>query len=181
VTATSLDTLLQQFGINRSDLTGAALSGEIPLANAVVNRFVAAQLAGRDGPVTSVHLEAQDDDSILAHVVTKARFVPPIRIVVRVERQPQLPDDPVLWLRWSLPGMGALALFAAPALALFRALPRGMRAEGDRIGIDLRELLVERGFGDLVGYLRDARVHTRLGVFIVGFDVRVAERETGQG
>jgi hypothetical protein len=173
VTETPLDTLLQQFGVNRSDLTGAALSGEIPLSNAVVNRFVAARLARRDVPVTSVQLEAQNDDAVLAHVVAKARFVPAIRIAARIERQPQLPDDPVLWLRWSLPGMGALALFAAPALSLFKALPPGVRAEGDRIGIDLRELLVSRGFGDLVGSLRDVRMHTRLGVFIVRFEVRV--------
>lgn len=176
---TSLDTILQRFGVTRSELSGAALSGEIPLPNALVNRFIASQLAQRDLPISSVRLDARNGDSFGAHVVPKARFVPAISIVARVERQPDLPDHPVLWLRWSMPGMGALALFAAPALAFFRALPHGVRADGDRIAIDVRELLVSRGLGELAGYLRGLRVHTRAGAFIVRFDVSLTEAAEG--
>jgi hypothetical protein len=172
---TSLDTILQRFGVTGPELSGAALSGEIPLSNTVVNRFIAAQLARRNGHVSSVRLRARNGDEFEALILPKARFVPPIRIVARVERQPDLPGDPVLRLRWSMPGMGALALFAAPAFALFNALPPGVRADGDRIAIDVRELLVSRGLGELAGYLRGLRVHTREDAFIVRFDVRVPE------
>jgi hypothetical protein len=171
----SIDTLLQQYGLTASDLSGSAVAGEIPVTNTVVNRFIAAQLAARNVPVSSVHLDAQADDSFVAHIVPKARFVPGIRLLVRVERQPELPRDPVIWLRWSIPGFGAFAAFAAPALALFRALPPGVRAEGERIGIDVREVLVSRGAGDLVTYLRALRVHTRPGAFLVRFDVTIAD------
>ena len=172
---TILETLLQRFGLTRSDLSGAALSGEIPLSNAVVNRFVADQLAGRDVPVSSIQLDALGGDSFAARVVAKARLVPTLRIVARVERQPELPADPVLWLRWSMPGMGALAFLAAPALAFFKALPPGVRADGDRIRIDVTEVLVSRGLAEIVGHVRGLGVHTRPGAFLVRFDVRIAE------
>ena len=170
-----LETLLQTFGVTVSDLSGAALSGEIPLTDAVVNRFIAAQLARRTAPIASVEVSAQDGDAFGAVVVANARFVPPIRILAHVERQPELPHDPVLWLRWSLPGMNALAMFAAPALSFFKALPAGVRMDGERIGIDVREILVSRGIGELAGYLRGLRVHTRPGRFIVQFDAKSPE------
>lgn len=167
---TPLDELLQRFGVSRADLSGAALAGEIPATNAVVNRFIAAQLAERDLPVASVQVEAAEGDAFTAHVVPKVRFIPPVRIAVRIERQPEFPADPVLWLRWQIPGFGALAAFAAPVLSLFQRLPPGIRAEGDRIAIDVRELLVSRGLGELVDLIRALRVRTRPGAFVVGFD-----------
>jgi hypothetical protein len=167
--------LLQRFGMTRADLSGATLAGEIPLPNAAVNRFIAEQLARRDAPVTSIEVDAQGGDSFTAHVVTKARFVPPVRVLARVERQPEWPADPVLWLRWSIPAVGPLAIFAAPALTAFKALPPGVKADGERIGIDLREMLVSRGLGELAGYLRAVRLRTRPGAFIVQFDARAPD------
>lgn len=149
------------------------MSGQIPVPITAVNQFVTAQIAQRDTPVSSVQIDAQGNDTFTAHVVPRARFLPSMTILARIERQPELPGDPVLWLRWSIPGIGKIAFFAAPALALFRALPQGIRADADRIGIDVREVLASRGLGDLVGYLRSLRVHTRPGVFLAEFEVRV--------
>ncbi len=181
VGVTALETFLQSFGITTSDLAGAALSGEIPLPNGAVNRFIAAQLARRDIPVSSVQLDALSGDSFTARVVAKARFVPAFRIVAHIERQPELPTNPVLWLRWSMPGMGALAFLAAPALAFFKALPPGVRADGERIQIDVSELLVSQGLADVAGHLRGLRLHTRPGAFVVRFDVRIAEEAETAG
>src|SRR5688500_3908068 len=115
-----LDSLLQRLGFSLQELAGAKLSGEIPFTNAVVNRVIAGQLSRRQTPLARVEVEAREGDAIALHVVAKARLVPPIRILARIERQPQFPADPVLWLRWSMPGAGPLALFAAPALAFFK-------------------------------------------------------------
>jgi hypothetical protein len=172
----TLDDLLQPFGVRMADLAGSSVAGEIPLTDRVVNGLIAAQLAGRNVPVAGLHVEAQEGDAFTAHVAPKARFVPPIRVTARVDRQPDLPDDAVLWLRWSLPGLGALAAFAAPVIGFLKVLPPGVRVEGERIGIDIRELLVARGAGEVAGYLRTLRVHTRPGAFLIRFDVKVPDQ-----
>ena len=165
------DNILDRFGLTLQDLAGAKVSGEIPFTNAVVNRFIAAQLATRQTPFTSVAVEAREGDAIAARIVAKARLVPPIRILARIDRQPVFPDKPVLGLQWSLPGVGPLALFAAPALAFFNALPGGVTADRDRIAIDVRQLLISRGLGDLVALVRRLEVHTRAGAFVVKFEI----------
>ena len=155
------------------DFAGAAVGGEIPLTEAVVNRFIAAQLATRQLPVTGVELEGHDGDAFTAHVGLRNKLVRSLRVHVRIERQPQLPDDAVLILRWSMPGAGPLALFAAPALSLFKALPPGVSADADRITIDVRRVLAAHGLGELAGYLKNLELHTRRGGFVVRGDVRL--------
>ena len=156
-----------------ADLAGAALGGEVPLVESAVNRVIAERLAGRQLPVTGVQLEVHDGDAFTAHVALRNKLLRSLRVHVRIERQPQLPADPVLWLRWSMPGAGPLALFAAPALSLFKALPPGVSDDTDRLAIDIREVLASRGLGDVVGYLKHLEVHTRPGAFIVRGEVRV--------
>jgi hypothetical protein len=163
----------ERLGIELAELAGTTVSGEIPLSNAVVNRVIAERLAGRQLPVSSVHVEAREGDVIVAHVTPRARFVPPIRIDTRIETQPDFPGHPVLWLRWSIPGAGLLALVAAPALAFFKALPPGIRVDGDRIAVDVRELLHARGHGEILPLVRGVRVHTRESVIAVQFDLHV--------
>ena len=165
----------ERFGLDLRDFAGAMASGEIPLANGVVNGFIAAELARRQLPVQSLKVDAHEGDTLTAYIVPRARFVPPLRLHVRVERQPNLPVDPVLWLRWSMPGAGPLALFAAPALAFFKALPPGIRADGDRLAIDVREMLNARGLGEALRFLRNVRVHTRAGAIVVKFEIGVPE------
>jgi hypothetical protein len=64
-------------------------------------------------------------------------------------------------------------MLAAPALSYFKAMPPGIRMDGDRLAVDVRELLRLRGFGDLFPFIRRLEVHTRPGGLIVGFDVGV--------
>jgi hypothetical protein len=79
----------------------------------------------------------------------------------------------VLGLRWTIPGMGALAAFAAPALSYFKKLPPGIRVEGDRLIVDLGELLRSRGLGEMADYITRVHVATREGALLVEFALRV--------
>ncbi len=129
--------LHQLLGFEMQDLQGAHVSGEIPLTDVLINRVIAQRLASSESPVSAVVIEPSDNDCVVAHVRMRARLVPPLTIDLRITHQPQLPDVPVLVLRWSLVGLGPLARLASPALGLFDLLPRGIRVEGDLIGIDL--------------------------------------------
>jgi hypothetical protein len=174
---TKVDDILQHYGITAADLRGAVLTAEIPLTDAVVNRLIAQQLAARETPFADVQVEALEDDRFTARVSAKARMVPAMSVFARIERQPDFPGDPVLWLRWS--GLGALSRLAGPAIAFFQTtiaqkLPPGIMLDGKRVGIDVRRLLVERGLDDLADYARTVRVSTRRGAFVVKVELRAA-------
>jgi hypothetical protein len=169
----------ERLGLDLQEVAGARVSGEIPLADEAVNRLVGERLRNH-AQIAAVRLQAQENDVVAIQAIPRMRMMPPLRILARVERQPQLPHDPRLILRWSLPAAGPLALFAAPVLSYFKALPPGITMDGDRIAVDLRTLLRGRGVEDALAFVRDLAVHTRPGAFVVSFVLEVGARETGE-
>jgi hypothetical protein len=168
------DLLRQNLGVELRELAGTILAGELPLRADVVNRLVARQIAQRPGPVDSVHLAPRDGQRIdVSLTLNKPKFLPPVKADVRIETQPSFPDAPVLGLRWSLPHIGPLAAFVAPILGSFRSLPPGVTLDGDRVLVNLVEVLRARGLGDLVRYVGSVRVTTREGAFVVEFALRI--------
>jgi hypothetical protein len=158
-------------GFEPREVAGASFSGELPLSNAIVNRLIAEALRGKDLPVTSVLFEAQDADRMLVHLDLRGPF-PNIKIALRIDQQPQ-PDNPVLGMRWSMPAIGPFAAFASPALAFFKALPPGIRVDGDRILVNIKDLITSRGFGEYLNYLRTLQVHAVGGRLLATFEIRV--------
>jgi hypothetical protein len=166
------DTFRERLGVDLREFTGANLAGEIPLSDDFVNRLIAERIA--DHPqISAVRLRAEEGDAVAIQLVPRARMMPPLRIVARIEKQPDFPQHPTLLLRWSMPAAGPLALFAAPILGYFKAMPRGIRMDGDRIAIDLGDLLRSRGFDDVVGLIRRLAIHTRPGGFVAQFELGV--------
>lgn len=163
-------TLRERFGVDLQDISGAQVQGEVPVTDASVNRFIAAHLANHQ-QIESVQLRAEEGDLITVLVRLRSRLVPPIPIRVRIDAQPDFPHRPVLVLRWTMPGLGPLAMFAAPALAFFKKLPPGISADGDRVSVDLRDLMQRRGLGDAAALIRRAAVHTRSGGFVLRFEL----------
>jgi hypothetical protein len=100
------------------------------------------------------------------------RLIPELRVLVEIERQPELPQSPVLVLRWSLPGMGPLAMIAAPFLSNLNKLPPGIRIDGEHALVDLADLLRSRGLADLLPLIAQLRVGTQPGRLLVRFEVR---------
>ena len=167
------DQFRRLLGIDIHELAGATIAGEIPLPAGLINRLIAQQLAQRAAPVTAVNVQPHDGERLTVAIATGSRLMPGVRIEARIEQQPELPRPAVLGLRWSVPGMGPLALLAAPALSYFKALPPGIRVDGDRITVDIGELLWSRGFGELLDFITRLRVTTREGVILARFEVKV--------
>jgi hypothetical protein len=158
-------------GSNLEELRGATVAAELPLTDAVVNRLIAERLAAAPGPVSAVQVDALDDDTFSAQVSLRAKMIPTIRVVARIEEQPE-PQRPELGVRWSMPGIGPLRLLAGQALSFLKALPRGLRTEDDRLLVDVAELLRAQGLADLLPFISKVRVHTRRGAFIVTLELR---------
>jgi hypothetical protein len=170
------DLLRQKLGIDLRELAGTILAGEIPLREDVVNRLVARQIAQRPGPIGSVRLAPRDGQRIdVTLSLDKPRFMPAIDLDVRIEQQPSFPAAPVLALRWSMPRVGPLAAFAVPIVSAFKSLPPGIRLDGDRVFVDLAEILRSRGLGDLIRYLGTVKLTTRDGAFVVEFALRIPD------
>ena len=169
---TVLDPLFQRLGIDAGDVAGASVSGEIPIRDSLINRLIASRLAGHPH-IAGVDLAAQDGDVIVARIQPRLRMLPSLTVTARIERQPELPDNPILWLRWSVPAVGPLALAAGPIMNYLKATPPGIRVERDTLAIDIRELLRTRGLEHALTLVRRAAVHTRVGVVVVQFDAKL--------
>jgi hypothetical protein len=174
MTASPLDPLYALLGPGLHQIAGTSVSGEIPIAQGLINRLLAEQLASSNAPVAAVQVELHDADTLSALVTLRASFVPPVRVVARIDQQPRLPGAPVVGLRWTLPGLGLLARVASPALALFKGLPPGIVVDGDRLLVHVGQMLASQGLGDVMRYLSSLQVTTRAGVLIVRFEVLVA-------
>jgi hypothetical protein len=159
-------------GAEPAELAGAGVAGEIPVTAAVVNRLIARRLEGSHSPVAAIHVEPQDDHQFLIRLTLRFRLAPHVTIAARIEQQPAFPQEPVLTLRWTLPGLGPLAMIVSPIVSSF-ALPPGIRIQGDRATVDVRETLAARGLGGLVDYIEGLQLHTREGAFLVRFSLRV--------
>ena len=159
----------ERTGLDLGEIAGSTVAGEIPIGDALVNRMLAQKLA-QHAQIGSLRVQAQPNDSVAIQVVPRARLMPPMNITARIERQPEFPDHPMLLLRWSMPAAGPLALFAAPMLSYFKAMPPGIRMDGDRVAVDLRELLRARGLDDVIAFVRKLEVHTRPGGFVLRFE-----------
>lgn len=157
-----LPLLFHRVGLEPADMAGATLSGEIPLSDAALNRLLASRLA--DHPhVSALRVTAREGDELLVRIEPRIRFLPSLNLLVRIERQPQLPDRPTLQLRWHIPGTGPMALLAGRLASLLKATPQGVSVDGDLVTVDLAALLRQRGLEDVLTLIRRMAVHTRTG------------------
>ena len=165
--------LYQILGPNLRDISGSTIAGDVPIADSLINRFIADALAARQAPVTAVQLESRDEGRLLAHVTLRGpKFIPPVTVAIFIENQPQFPESPVLVLRWSLPKLGFLGNMAAPFLSQLKPLPPGVRIEGERVLVDVAEMLRARGLGETVRYVRRLDIGTRVGQVVVSFELK---------
>jgi hypothetical protein len=167
-----LDRLRAILGSRFEEIAGTSIVGEIPVREGLVNRLIAARLALGDLPIVAARVEAHEDDHVTVRVTTKVPFLPSFLVAVNVERQPVLPADPVLILRWSIPAIGRLALLARPALDRITT-PPWIHLADDRVTLDIRRVFELYSLDDLLPYLVGAEVHTRSGGFAVRFVLRV--------
>ncbi len=169
-----LDRVRDVLGVGVDEIPGATVSTEIPIPDRVINRFIARALQQRpNAPVSAVRIETSDGDRFVAHVsIRKLPMIPEISVAAEVERQPQLPESPVLWLRWSLPHLGPIARIAAPIVSNLKGLPPGIRIDGERAAIDVAELLRARGLGDVVALVTRLEVGTMAGRVVVRLELR---------
>lgn len=138
-----------------------------PLLNEAVTTALASVSAVRD---VSVQPRASNRFDVRL-TLAKPAFLPSLNLTLVVERQPQLPADPVLVLR--ITGAGGMMRLAAPAITSFGLLPPGVRMESDHVLVDLRTLLQQHGQQQVLDYAEQLQVMTEEGTLIVLVQLRI--------
>jgi hypothetical protein len=151
--------LTRQQRLRFAGLAGSEADATIRLTGGLVNEVIAAHLP-RDGPLRSVTVRSYAGNRLdISLALTKLAFLPAIPLTVAIEEQPHLPADATLTFRVS-GGIGNLMKLAGPALGVDGRLPAGVRLEGDRLRVDVRTLLEQRGQAAVLEFVRDLRVTT---------------------
>jgi hypothetical protein len=149
------------------DLAGSSGEGSIRVSERLLNGIVADLLEGSTS-IKSLHVTPRAGDRFGVRVsVAKPSFLPPISLDVTVEKQPSLPEDPVMVL--GLSGLGGVLRFAGGFL---KSLPPGVRMEGERVFIDLRAALAAKGLTSVLNYVEALRVTSEEGRVILSFKAR---------
>ena len=145
-------------------LAGSEGHAAIRVSGRLLNTILADELRGSTA-VRELQVSPRAGNHVDVRVVlAKPSFLPPITFDVIIDKQPSLPDDPVLGL--TLSGIGGLLRFAAP---FFKGLPPGVRMEGERVLIDLRAALAPHGLAAALDYVKDVAVGTEEGQLVVVF------------
>ena len=158
--------LLHEQRLNRfRDIAGANSVFTLPVSDRLVTRLDSENLP-LDSPVREIDLEAQPGNLVNVRLkLTRPAFLPSVSVKLFIERQPVLPESPVLGLRLEM-AAGLMGL-AGPALKMMGTLPRGLHLEGDRLDVDLRALLERADAIDVLDYLGDLQLTTDQGRFVV--------------
>jgi hypothetical protein len=153
-----------------ADLQGARVSASIPISERLLNSLVAASLPpGAVVRDVTLHPKAGNRISVRARIA-RADFLPPLTVTAEIERQPELPDGPLVLRVLSLPGLMALA---GAAVSLTAALPPGVRLDEGRLFVDVRILLQRHGLDEWLALMESLRVTAEEGRLIADVTLRV--------
>jgi len=172
-----LATLRAQRDAGFADLAGAEASMILPVSDRLINRIIAERLP-RGGVVSAVDVEALADNQFSVRVrLGSSALLPPIRVGLAIDRQPDLPAFPVIGLRIVSPGIAALA--GALVARCLRGLPAWLEFDGARLSINLQAAAVSVGAAEAFGYLRSLVLTTAPGRVIVS--IRASATATSDG
>lgn len=157
-----------------SDFAGSNGQGSIEVSERLLNTILTEQLQGSTA-IRELHVGPLAGNRFAVRLsLAKPSFLPPISLEVIVEKQPALPDDPVLGLRLS--GLSGLLRFAG---GFIKALPPGIRMEGERVFIDIRAALAPHGLTTILNYVKDVAIGTQPGRLLIVFAVGVPPSNPG--
>ena len=139
------------------DLAETRISATVPVSERLINELVAGTMPPTV-PLREVHVHPEAGDAFAVRLSPRAAFLPSLTVRLTIDRQPSLPGSPVLVLRMAT--MGGLFGLAAGALPIAQMLPPGVRLEGDLIHVDLQAIAAQRGFSEMLRYVRELRVTT---------------------
>ena len=156
---------------NFSELSGSDVRAAIRISRTLLNEALSAYVTSSSA-IRDLTVQPRAGNRFDVYLKLSKALVPPINVTVAIERQPELPADPTLVLH--LIGIGGLLRFVSPAInALASGLPPGIRLDGDRVFVNLREVLRAYGEAELLDFAEEMAIGTDEGHVIVIVRARV--------
>lgn len=153
-----------------ADLAGTTLDAHVSIAEGLVNRAIAEKLPA-GGAVKDVLVQSAAGHARATIRLARPSFLPPIPITLAIDRQPELPDSPMLALRIGmLPG---IAMLVGTGLSFMKVLPPGLRLDGERLFVDMRQIARDQGFEWALPYLAAMQVEFQPGRIVLNVRVTV--------
>lgn len=163
--------LREQRSAGFPDVAGAHASVTLPVSDRLITRLVSERLPA--APISRFDLAAEAGSQVVVRArLARLSFVPPIRVRLFIERQPDLPESPVVVLRIASEGIAALASIA---LGVVKVLPPGVLLEGNLIHVNVATLLASYGAAEAFSYLTRLRVTTEHGLVVVEAQARLPD------
>lgn len=160
-----IDLLRQQHAQGFQDFAGTRVTVSIPVSDRLVTTLANENMPA-SGPVREIEVRAHEGNHLSVRVrLRRPAMMPPIPVNLTIVQQPSLPQAPVVGLRLSAPG--ALLALAGSAARFFNVLPPGVQMDGDRITVNLRAMLEQRGLGEVLDYLESLEMTTEDGRIIL--------------
>jgi hypothetical protein len=161
--------IVEQRAAKFAELAGASASVTVPLSDRLINTVVATRLPSS---IRELDIRAQAGNLLLVSVRLRSpAWLPRINLKLRIERQPDLPQSPVLVLR--LLSHGVFSTLAGSAAKFLNVLPPWLRMDGDVLLLDLHRLLLHYNASDVLSYLQRLEITTRDGSIVVAIDAHV--------
>jgi len=145
-------------------LAGSEVYATIKLSAELINGAIEA-LTPSTSAVRQLTVQPRAGNAIDVRVEVSQPVVPTINVTAVIDRQPQLPDDPVLVLR--LTGGASMVRFLAPAIANMNVLPPGVRLDAERLFVDLRAQLQQLGQESFLAFVQEMEVAAIDGIVVV--------------
>jgi hypothetical protein len=160
------------------DIAGSRVSARIPVSRSLLNQLVAQALQGTTTPVRQVDIRPREGDQLDAVVTVSWPFVPPLKIAIAIDRQPQFPAPAVLVLRRS--ALGGLGAIASRLIAALDRLPPGIRLDGNRVELDIPVLAARSPAAPMLRFVRGLELHTAADRAVIVADLEIAEPREGE-
>lgn len=161
----------QQRAVGFADFAGSDVAATI----AIADRWLMEQIAGAlqpEGLVRQLRIEARPDNQLAVSMrVAKGGITLPIQLVLAIDAQPELPEKPILRLRFKEAPL--FVTLGGPLVKLLKVLPPGIAMDGEGIDVDIAALFDAHEMTAALRYITELRLSTADATLVVMFRARL--------
>ena len=163
--------LAQQRASGFADLAGTDVAATIPISDRLLNEQIARALP-REGFVRDLQLHSTTGNELAVNIrVAKGALTLPIDLVLAIEVQPELPERPVLGLRFK--AAPVFLTLGGPMLRMLNVFPPGISMDGEGITIDIAAFLETYDMAAALRYITELHVSTADAALVLGLRLQV--------